>query len=735
MTRLTHPRLPRTLLLLTAIFALTAGAMAQDIEWPKVIEVDNGKVTVYQPEVDSFEGNVIEARAAVAYTETGGEPTFGAAWLKAQVGVDREQRLVTLENIEVTELRSADGEDYREKLDAVLKEHVAGREITTSLDDLIASMHALEEERTHAANLKTDPPQILFRTEPALLVTIDGDTAKHDIDNSPYQAVVNTPYPLLHNKKKHTYHLTPAEGVWYRAKSEDGSWSYDASPPKDAVKLVADAHKDQEAQEADDDGDSEPITAANAPEIVVTHTPTELIVAEGEPEFKPLVDDLLVMTNTESHVFQHVSQQDYYVVLSGRWYKAKSMQGPWTFVAADSLPDAFASIPEDEPSADARVYVAGTPEAKDAVLDAQIPQTATVQRGQVELDVQYDGQAKFEPIDGTELELAVNSSDTVLKAGRDYYCVRDGVWYIARAADGPWEVADHAPPGVADIPPSSPAYNTKYVKVYDSTPEVVYVGYTPGYVGSYIYGPTVVWGTGWYYHPWISPYYYYPWHSTWGFHVSYNSWTGWGFGLSWSSGPFHFGFYSGGYWHHNYPWYGPGYGHGGWWGPGGYRPRFSAGNRINIGNDVNINVNNFNRSLRNTNIYQRPTQRARVQDTRNLQGTANRQAARSRTQSIDRSAARSQAQNLGNNNVFTDKAGNVHRKTADGWQTRDAGQWHDSASRQARPSTGSVSRPTSHSTYDRSHLDRSAASRQRGYSRSQSFHSMGSRGGARGRRR
>ena len=29
----------------------------------------------------------------------------------------------------------------------------------------------------------------------------------------------------------------------------------------------------------------------------------------------------------------------------------------------------------------------------------------------------------------------------------------------------------------------------KYVEVCDSTPDVVYVGYTPGYLGTYIYGP------------------------------------------------------------------------------------------------------------------------------------------------------------------------------------------------------------------------------------------------------
>ncbi len=66
--------------------------------------------------------------------------------------------------------------------------------------------------------------------------------------------------------------------------------------------------------------DSEPVekvTAANAPEIVVATTPTELIVTEGPAAFVPLVDDLLVLSNTSDDVFMHISTQQYYVVLAG----------------------------------------------------------------------------------------------------------------------------------------------------------------------------------------------------------------------------------------------------------------------------------------------------------------------------------------------------------------------------------------------------------------------------------
>ncbi len=205
---------------------------------------------------------------------------------------------------------------------------------------------------------------------------------------------------------------------------------------------------------------------------------------------------------------------------------------------SDDLPVAFQQIPADSNQADSRVYVAGTDEAREAVMDAQIPQTAAVSKGRVEIEVTYDGDPRFESIKGSDLEYAENTAMTVLKSGKQYYLVEDAVWYVGPTPTGPWDVAESRPDAVDSIPSESPVYNVKYVYIYETTPEVVYVGYTPGYTGSYVYHTTIVYGTGWYYSPWVSPYYYYPRQATWGFHISYNPWTGWGFGLSWGWGTF-----------------------------------------------------------------------------------------------------------------------------------------------------------------------------------------------------
>jgi hypothetical protein len=72
----------------------------------------------------------------------------------------------------------------------------------------------------------------------------------------------------------------------------------------------------------------------------------------------------------------------------------------------------------------------------------------------------------------------------------------------------------------------------RYVYVYDSTPDVVYVGYTPGYMGAFLSDGVVVFGTGWSYPSWIGEDYFgAPW--TWGLDFELGFWGGGWFWGTW----------------------------------------------------------------------------------------------------------------------------------------------------------------------------------------------------------
>jgi hypothetical protein len=479
-----------TFSLLGLIFLIYASlTQAEFLEWPRDLDLKSGTLTMYQPQVDDLEGDILSFRAAVAFKDDqGSDPVFGASWLKSRVEIDRETRLVKVIDIEVTDLRFPEGSEYvHDELSEYIREGLPNWDLDFSLDALLTSLEAAEEEINAAMSLNMDPPIIVYRDHPALLVYIDGDPALQEIENSSFQAVVNTPYPLIFDGKN-SYYLNAGKDVWYKSGSATGPFSYDPLPPADIAGMV----DQSEAGEVEDMD----VSAGNAPEIVVATEPTELIVTEGKANFEPLVDDLLVLTNSQSDIFMHVGSQDYYIVLSGRWFKSKSLEGPWTYSSSDQLPEAFVNIPEDSKQAESRVYVAGTTEAREAVMDAQIPQTAAVSKGSVDIEVTYDGEPKFVAIEGTGLTYAENTGSTVLQSDGSFYLVEDAVWYISSSPKGPWRVAESRPGDVDAIPPESPVYNVKYVYIYETTPEVVYVGYTPGYTGSYVYHTTIVYVTG-----------------------------------------------------------------------------------------------------------------------------------------------------------------------------------------------------------------------------------------------
>jgi hypothetical protein len=508
----------------------------------------------------------------------------------------------------------------------------------------------------------------------AVLLLYDGEPRFSPIENSPYERALNTPFAVARNTKTLQNYLTSGD-FWYSAKDPLGPWTVTNSPPQDLVQNMPEP-------ESDETGSKEP------PLIVAATEPTELITTQGKPSWTSLAGgELLYVENTETPWLRELSTNNMYVLLSGRWYRSKSESGPWTFVRADELPASFKEIPPASDIGGLRTSVAGTDEAEAALQEAAIPQTAAIKRSEASLTVEYDGSPKFEKIAGTDVSYAVNTGAQVLEVNGKYYAVDDGVWFTSASASGPWVLADEIPDEqIQQIPPSAPVYNTTYVQIYQSTPEVVYVGYRPGYLWSFPYYGVPVYGTGWSYPPYWGRYYY-PRPPTWGFHVGYNPWTGWNFGVSWSNGFFRVGIgWGGGYGGAYRPWGCCG----GWYGGGYRRPVVINTGNINIGNNVNIgNRNNFNNkisrdnrrqinALEKGNIYNRPENRMRNAD----------RAAVSRDLKQARPANR-------DNNIYADRSGNVARRDGDKWQTREGGSWKDAPKAdRARPDTKPSTQPS-----------------------------------------
>jgi hypothetical protein len=529
--------------------------------WPRQIDSVAGSIVVYQPQPEALEGSTLTRRAAFSLTPKGKTaPVFGAMWFSDEVGIDRSQGLVRILSTKVTRVRLPDATANDEKSFAVEIEREAPKwNLSIPLDALNQALKQVQDERTAADDLKSDPPKVVFASEPTVLVLLDGQPILRPIKKTGIQSVVNTPYPLFFEPESKLYYLTNGS-LWYQTPDLlHGSWEVIAKPPQTLLDVVMKGDKQDQSAPAPQD--------VAPPKILVATEPTELIVTQGAPNFALITGtQLLYVTNSEENLFRDLTSQRLYLVLSGRWYTGPGFNGPWTFVRSDQLPPDFTRIPPASPKGDVLAFVSGTSQAKDAALDTAIPTTAEVKRDAPGPTIQYDGQPQFQPVPETSMSAAVNTPASVLLIDGKYYACVEAVWYVGDGPQGPWQVATSVPAEVQKIPPSSPLYNVKYVTIYQATPDTVYVGYTPGYLGAYAWNGAVVYGTGFVYAPYYSPVVYYPRPFTWGFHATYNPYTGWGYGVGVSTGFLYFGTrWGGGYYH-------PGWRYGGgWYGAGGFR--------------------------------------------------------------------------------------------------------------------------------------------------------------------
>lgn len=617
------------------------------IEWPQKVHTTEGTLIVYQPQPEKLIGNALTARAAMSFTQNK-EPIFGVFWFTAKIDTDRENDSVTVRDMSVIDVRWPESKDAGEQtFTTVVNQAIKTSQFNTSLSQLTASLENAEVAEQSLAQLKTDPPIIIFKDKIAVLLSFDGEPKFSAIKDTHYERALNTAMTVIKDTKNKSLYLTDGH-FWYQAKQAKGPYKHTQSVPADLANMLP--------------KNTSTSSLSSPPEIVVATKPTELVVTDGEAKWKSLSGgELMYVFNTETPWLREMQTNNMYVLLSGRWFRAQQHTGPWTFVRADELPQSFANIPPESDLGGLRDSVAGTEEANEAVLDAKVPQTAAISRKDARLTVYYDGKPKFERIPGTNVSYAINTDAQVLQIKGKYYAVDNAVWFKADSAQGPWLVADSIPKNeIAKIPPSSPVYNLTYVEIYESTPDVVYTGYYPGYVWSYPYYGAPVYGTGWYYPPYWGGGYYYPRPSTWGFNIGYNNWTGWSFGVSWSNGFLSLGMN----WDLGWPThYRPYHCCNGWYG-GGYRgPVVINTGDINIGNNVNIGnkLNNLNNKRPLHNIYKRGQIKTRLA---------------SKTQ-VKRDLKTAISQRDKANNIFADRNGNVLKHDDGKWQQRVSDKWQD----------------------------------------------------------
>lgn len=506
-------------------FLLAQSPANGDGNWPRELDTDSIHLVIYQPQVDTWKGDRIEARSAVIVTRKG-DPTqiFGTVSIQARTDVDRESRLVTFEDITIKEAAFPSATWLQSMLVKAVRESVPNWPRTVSLDRLLADLAMTQaDQQAESVRLKNDPPKIIFSRMPAVLVLIDGEPVYQAVQGTPYTRVVNTPALLLFDSAAGTFYLDGGRW-WMTASALQGRWTAAANRPQDLADIRDQFTKNEDKQPA---SQTAPPEANPPPTVYISTVPAELLVTRGEPTYAPIPKtNLLYVRNSDNDIFMDTKVQQYYTLLAGRWFRAKSLEGSWEWVPGEQLPRDFTKISADSPMGHVLASIPGTEQAREAVIANQIPQTATVRRSEAKLEIHYDGAPQFRPIEGTNMEYAINTSDEVIHAEGGYYAVQHGIWFAADSPLGPWIVADMIPAVIHTIPPSSPLYHVRYVRIYGETPEFVYMGYTPGYLGAFVSDGVVVFGTGWWYPGSLCGDFWCGWPWTWGFGFNFSYWGG-----------------------------------------------------------------------------------------------------------------------------------------------------------------------------------------------------------------
>jgi hypothetical protein len=475
-------------------------------KWPRVYNDGTTTITVYQPAIEKWDGFNFQARFAVSIQEAGKPaPAFGVVWLTAQSNVDKEEGIVTLTNMTITKSNFPTEPNNGQEFVTYLTSQLPAQSMPIALAQ-ISNKYLLGQalKKVSSQPVKNTPPQIIFSDEPAMLVLVQGAPVMRSLPGTNCNRVFNTSALIVQNAADGGPFYLRALNYWYKADSVNGPWEVDADAPTRLASV-------EQAAEAIPQIDlMNPPAGKNPPppDIYVSTVPAELLQSDGTPSFVPIPNtQLLQVKNSDNAIILNIGDQNYYVLVSGRWFKAQGLTGlPWTYVPGNQLPADFAKIPPNSDKGNVLVSIPGTPEAEEAVIANSIPQTATINRQAATLTVSYDAdKPQFAPVAGTSLQYAINTPTPVIEVSpTSFYAVSNGVWFVAPAPVGPWTVATSVPPVIYTIPVASPIHYVTYVQVYGYTDTVVYVGYTPGYYGTVVTpGGVVVYGSGYVYPPYV----------------------------------------------------------------------------------------------------------------------------------------------------------------------------------------------------------------------------------------
>jgi hypothetical protein len=410
---------------------------AADRGWPRGYSLPSeAQIVLFQPQIASWENQKqLVAYAAVSHVAKGEQkPALGTIKFATDTEVSLEQRLVKFSKIKIVETNFQTlSKEQTQEMVSELEKNIPEEDRVITLDRVLAYVDKSTINPKNVDGLKSDPPRLILTQSPSILVNFDGEPIWSPIKDNELKFAVNTNWDIFQHGPTGLYYLR-YDNSWFRATDLNGYWSGAGKLPDSFNKLPDDDNwKDVSANLPG-------AVIKRPPKVYVSTDPTELIVINGEPEYVPVPNTgLLWIKNSESDLFRLGKDGPLFYLVAGRWFQAPGLGGHWTF-ATPSLPEDFKHISLEHPRSRVLASVPGTQQAAEAVLLAQIPQFARVNKKEIPApDVAYQGEPNYQSIQGTQLQRAVNTRKSSRSATRITCATRvSGSWLALQKVRGLW---------------------------------------------------------------------------------------------------------------------------------------------------------------------------------------------------------------------------------------------------------------------------------------------------------
>src|SRR5262249_43652417 len=212
--------------------------------WPKSATLNGATYTLYQPQLESWDGYNLEGHAAVSVRPAGAKSdTFGAIVFTAVTLVDKETRTVRFQNIKIDKTNFPSAPDKAAQYQKDIQSVAVNGPAAIPLDRLQAALGVLQaQQKGQAVPVMNQPPNLIFSQTAAVLVLIDGNPKWSDVPNTQFARAINTRALLLRDQSRKLYvHLFDG---FMTADDLSGPWTVATSVPAGADSIAQQLSKE-----------------------------------------------------------------------------------------------------------------------------------------------------------------------------------------------------------------------------------------------------------------------------------------------------------------------------------------------------------------------------------------------------------------------------------------------------------------------------------------------------------